>query len=430
MTVRITNKEMSELVKQFGIEEPKAKAIFEGFMTSKLDEIKAEARAEAFKEMKKQADVDKKQLIESLQTITESTIAEEKSKMDHHRKELLKQKLALTEAENAVSKKIADKEMAIKESYEKKLAETERKYNAKYASLKDDALKLVEAEKARIVKKVSDFVNENVKALVESSQKKNREFNSALNELNNFITEQVKIQVKEHREEMKSLEEARVSYLQEVNRKAVEDRKKYIMESAKKINDFVTKTIDSELREFHDDIKRNQQADFGRKIYECVRNEYAKEFFNDSKYANALAKASAKKLRQAQAVAESAQQKIKELTEQNKALMETKDAAIREQLITEACSALPESKKSMLRTLVKNIPTNQLKNKMNSYISTIMTENSQNSINRDKNDKMLVESKNRVVTGNNKKFVKPIVESRSDEYSEDVNAAINELANL
>ena len=63
MTVRITQKEMSELVKQFGIEDVKAKQIFESFMNSKLEECKADARAEAFKEMKRQADIDKKNLV-------------------------------------------------------------------------------------------------------------------------------------------------------------------------------------------------------------------------------------------------------------------------------------------------------------------------------------------------------------------------------
>lgn len=429
MTVRITNKEMSDLVKQFGIEDSKAKSLFESFMNSKLDELKAEARAEAFKEMKKQSDIDKKNLIESLQGITEQTIAEEKKKLDHHRKDLLNQKLALTEAENTFSKKLADKEMAIQESYDKKLAEAKKYYEDKYASLKNESLKLLEAEKQRLVKKVSEYVNETVKNMIADTRKTNLELNSAIAELNKFITEQVKIHTKEHRDEMKSLEEARVNFIKETNQKAAEDRKKYIMESAKKISTWVTKVIDDELREFHDDIKLNQQEQWGRKIYECVRNEYAKQFFNEDKYANALSKASAKKLRQAQAIAESAQQKVKELTAQNKVLAESKDAAIREQLITESSSGLPESKKSMLRALIKNIPTDQLKSKMNSYINLIMKENSGNSINKGKNDKMLAESKNRVVTGDNKTFVKPIAENNSIE-EEELQNAINELANL
>ena len=425
MTVRITQKEMSELVKQFGITDAKAKMVFENFMNSKLDECKADARAEAFKEMKKQAEVDKKHLVESLQTITEKTIAEQQKKIDYHKSELLKQKLALNEAQNAVSKKVTDSEQAIREEYEAKYASLKSKCDSTIKTIKESALKLVSNEKAKMARKIEKFVNESVHSLAKQYSDKTHELNSAISELQNFVTEQVKSHVVEHRAEMKSLEEAKVSFMKETAAKFEADKKKFIKESASKVNKFIVESIEDKYRELHSDIRRSQKNEWGYKIYETVKNEFAKQFFNDNKYANALAKASSKKLRQAKQIVETANKKIEELNRQNKALMESKDAAVREQIILESSNGLPETKKSMLRSLVKDIPTEKLKSKIDSYIPMIMKENFGNQINR-VNGKMLTESKNRVVTGDSKPF-KPVVKAPvRDEIAE----AIEEFSKL
>lgn len=426
MTVRITQKEMSELVKQFGIEDVKAKQIFESFMNSKLEECKADARAEAFKEMKRQADIDKKNLVESLQKITESTIAEQQKKFDYHKSELLKQKLALNEAENAVSKKVADKEQAIRESYEKKYSDAKAKYEETIKTLKESALKLVTNEKVKMARKIEKFVNESVSMLAKQYSDKTHELNSAITELEKFVTEQVKSHVVEHRAEMKSLEEAKISFMKETAAKFEADKQKFIKESASKVNKFIVESIEDKYRELHADIRRSQKNEWGYKVFESVKNEFAKQFFNEDKYANALAKASSKKLRQAQQIVETANKKIEELTKQNKALMESKNASVREQIILESSNGLPESKKTMLRSLVKDIPTDKLKSKIDSYIPMIMKENSGNQINR-VNGKMLAEGKNRVVTGDSTRFKKPVAKAMErDEIAE----AIDEFSKL
>lgn len=114
------------------------------------------------------------------------------------------------------------------------------------------------------------------------------------------------------------------------------------------------------------------------------------------------------------------------MTKQNKALMESKNAAVREQIILESSNGLPESKKTMLRSLVKDIPTDKLKSKIDSYIPMIMKENSGNQINR-VNGKMLAEGKNRVVTGDSTRFKKPVAKvMERDEIAE----AIDEFSKL
>ena len=66
---KLTNKEMQDLTAKFGIKDEEAKRLFESFMNSKVEEIRNQARAEAYETVKKQFDLDKKALVESAEKL-------------------------------------------------------------------------------------------------------------------------------------------------------------------------------------------------------------------------------------------------------------------------------------------------------------------------------------------------------------------------
>ena len=126
-------------------------------------------------------------------------------------------------------------------------------------------------------------------------------------------------------------------------------------------------------------------------------------------------------------IVESANAKIKSQEAEIKALRAAKDTAIREKIINEAANALPASKRDTLKMMVKGVSTEQLQDKVNSYVSIIMNENSRSNINKG-NGKMLNESaKVRVVTGDSK-FRKPL--TIGDKSDDELNSMINELINI
>ena len=88
---------------------------------------------------------------------------------------------------------------------------------------------------------------------------------------------------------------------------------------------------------------------------------------------------------------------------------------------------MPASKRDTLKMMVKGVSTEQLQDKVNSYVSIIMNENSRSNINKG-NGKMLNESaKVRVVTGDSK-FRKPL--TIGDKSDDELNSMINELINI
>ena len=143
--------------------------------------------------------------------------------------------------------------------------------------------------------------------------------------------------------------------------------------------------------------------------------------------ASDMVKVARKKQEGLKKIVESANAKIKLQEAEIKALRAAKDTAIREKIINEAANALPASKRDTLKMMVKGVSTEQLQDKVNSYVSIIMNENSRSNINKG-NGKMLNESaKVRVVTGDSK-FRKPL--TIGDKSDDELNSMINELINI
>ena len=143
--------------------------------------------------------------------------------------------------------------------------------------------------------------------------------------------------------------------------------------------------------------------------------------------ASDMVKVARKKQEGLKKIVESANAKIKSQEAEIKALRAAKDTAIREKIINEAANALPASKRDTLKMMVKGVSTEQLQDKVNSYVSIIMNENSRSNINKG-NGKMLNESaKVRVVTGDSK-FRKPL--TIGDKSDDELNSMINELINI
>lgn len=413
---KLTNKEMQDLTAKFGIKDEEAKRLFESFMNSKVEEIRNQARAEAYDTVKKQFEADKKALVEATEKMINESVSNGQKKMDIQRKALIQEKLKLQEARNSVNKHIADEKMSLKESNNKKLDAT--------------IAKMVEAKDAEIKslrEKVAKFVNECAKAEVLKTRGKQRQMNESINEMQKFVQEQVMQRAREHREEMKSIDKLKHDLVVEHQAKLKNAVSKQLVEMVEKVNGFVNDIVKKEVSTYRKEIKESKQNQFGKKIFEAFAAEYGKNYFKENKMANDMIKVARKKTNQLNKMVESANEKIKSQEAEIKALRSAKDTAIREKIINEAANALPASKRDTLKMMVKGVSTEQLQDKVNSYVSIIMNENSHSVINTKRNGKMLNESnKVRVVTGDSK-FRKPLVNASDDE---DMDALINEMIEL
>lgn len=390
---KLSDRELNQkLMESMGLKDVEARKAFEEMMSDKYRQIRAEVREEVYEELSKQAKADKERIVESMNQLTSKVIKEEMEKINIHRKNLIKEKLALKEAKENVEKTIADKTAMVKEEFNRKLREN-------IASMK----KNLEEQKADFVEKASKFINESVKREIAELHSDRRQLGESLSQFGKFIAEQVSANVKKQREEIKSLDALKVRLVKEQNEKVAEAKKKFFAEASEKMSKFIEANVKRELTEFRKDIAESRKKSFGSKIFEAFAKEFAVKFFNEDKVVKGLlesVKASNNKLLHASKVTEEMNAK---LIKENKELKAVNTSLTRSKIINESINHLPQAKQEMVKSLVKDVPTNKLVESLNKYIPMVLEGNTSKTINKSR-ERVLSEGKRlNILTGSNEK---------------------------
>ena len=390
---KLSDRELNQkLMESMGVKDVEARKAFEEMMGDKYRQIRAEVREEVYEELSKQAKADKERIVESMNQLTSKVIKEEMEKINIHRKNLIKEKLALKEAKENVEKAVADKTAMIKEEFNRKLREN-------IASMK----KNLEEQKADFVEKASKFINESVKKEIAELHSDRRQLGESLSQFGKFIAEQVSANVKKQREEIKSLDALKVRLVKEQNEKVAEAKKKFFAEASEKMSKFIEANVKRELTEFRKDIAESRKKSFGSKIFEAFAKEFAVKFFNEDKVVKGLlesVKASNNKLLHASKVTEEMNAK---LIKENKELKAVNTSLTRSKIINESINHLPQAKQEMVKSLVKDVPTNKLVESLNKYIPMVLEGNTSKTINKSR-ERVLSEGKRlNILTGSNEK---------------------------
>lgn len=411
---RLTDKELNEkLMESLNITTADAKNAFNALMTEKYKELKNEARKEVYEELSKQAKQDKEKIIESMDKLSRQTINEEMKKIDIHRKKLIEEKLALQKAKANVAKEVADKVAVIKENFNNKLKNVQTTMQNK-----------LEEEKSKFIDTASKWLNESVKKEMTEHYNDRKQLGDALEQFGKFISEQVSMQAKNHKDEMKSLDALRVRLVQEQKEKISEAKKQFFAEASTKMQKFMQETLTRELKQFRQDIAENRKKAFGMKIFESFAKEFAVKFFNEDKVVKSMfesVKASQNKLMYSNKVLE---KQLNEAKNQVNQLSAINNKLSRDKIINESIAHLPIDKQNMMKNLVKEIATEKLEESIKRYIPMILGNSSTNQIN--KNDRVLKEGKKvTFLTGESKN--KNAIDLNEGNLSSDLEEEINKV---
>lgn len=418
---KMTDRELNQkLMESINLTDADARKNFEELMNQKVASIRADVRQEVYEELSKQAQQDKSRIIESMNEITNKVIKEEKAKIDLHRKNLIKEKLALKEAQENLDKVVADKTEAIKEEFNKKL-------ESSIASMKNE----LDAQKADFIEKATAFVNESVKKQVEEQYRDKKQLGESLTQFSKFIGEQVKEKVREHRNEISSLEKLKVDLVKEQAEKIATAKKNFFMEAADKMTKFVEENVKRELTEYRKDIAEARKKSFGSKIFEAFAREFAVKFFNEDKVVKSLlesVKANSNKLLASTKVLEAEKAK---LLKENNELKKVNGSLTREKIINESIGHLPVAKQNMIKSLVKNTETAQLNEAIAKYIPMVLEDNSMKTINKNR-DRVLSENRVKMLSGDNeqKRNAMRSLENEASGLGKDLDAEIAKLVEV
>ena len=243
--------------------------------------------------------------------------------------------------------------------------ETQKELQEAIDTKVNEAVDAAKAEAAADVRAelTEQWVNER-DALIEAVDAKVGDFlDSELEELKSDI------------ERFRDLEAEAAEKLVEAKAVMAEELKGDLAELVEKLDSFLEIRLRAELEELTEDIDRVKKDEFGRKIFEAVRQEYQASFADDESIEGNLRETEKRYQDTAEALEE---------TERKLAAME------RSQKLDEVLSPLAGRQKEVMEAILRNVDTEQLDEGYKTFIGRVIKETEEDE--SEKEDKVLAES--------------------------------------
>jgi hypothetical protein len=266
-----------------------------------------------------------------------------------------------------------------------KLASQINEAKTLYRSKLKESIGTANAFVTRELAKTIKALAESKKNLVAKQKKLDEQFNTVkaevarqqaerVTKIDEFVVRQVKRELNEFKQDHRALVETRVKIVAESKKKLADTQKKFVSESAKKVEAEINNTLKREMSQLHEDLERNRQNNFGRRVFEAVAAEFMTSYLNEGSEIRALQNvleskeselaAKTAKLNEAKTAIESVTRKVK-LAE---------DRAIRTKTMTELLSNLRGDKRQMMESLLETTKTDALRSAFDKYLPAVLNE--------------------------------------------------------
>lgn len=203
--------------------------------------------------------------------------------------------------------------------------------------------------------------------------------NDRLKKIDEFVVRQVSKELKEFSEDHRALVETRVKLVTEGRKRLKETQTKFIAQSAAKVEQMVNESLKREMTQLHEDLERNRQNMFGRRIFEAVAAEYMTSYLAEGTEARKLQLA----LESTQAELAGARQKLDENARTNEASeRKTKlaeDRAARTKIMSELLSNLRGEKRAVMESMLETVKTPALRDAFNKLLPVVLSEGNRKS---------------------------------------------------
>lgn len=320
----------------------------------------------------------------------------------------------MQKARENLDKELADRTAAIKEEYAKKFED------ARQDIIKENADKF-----NKMVAQVQSFINENVKNEVKNIRSTKRKLSEAVDTFGKFVSENTKKCVEIHNAEARKFDAMKVRMVKENNQEMAKAKKKFFEDTAREVQKYVTESCAREIRNFRQDLINARKNEFGTRIFEAFKNEFKKNYFNEDKAAKNLLESVSKKVANLNRTVSKLDKEKNILVAENKNLNAVKEKLMREKIISESISFLPAKQQSMMRNLLTGCKTSELKESIKRYLPSIVGENATKQINKSEGNKLLKENKMILTGADNRRVVRKAVdESLSPELQQEIDEII------
>ena len=249
---------------------------------------------------------------------------------------------------------------------------------AEMAELYDDRKALAEA-RAQYQQKMSGdatklegFVIQQLgKELVEF-QSDRKKVSENFSKLEQFVVHALAKEISEFAADKKDLAETKVKLVREAKSKFEEIKSSFIQQSAKVVENVVTKKLTSEIKQLKEDIDSARTNDFGRRIYEAFAQEYSSSYLNEKSETSKLLKIIDKKEQELAEAKQSLTEKVTIVESKEREIRIQKDLMERKAVMSELLAPLGADKRELMKELLESVQTPKLSTAFDKYLPTVM----------------------------------------------------------
>jgi hypothetical protein len=252
-------------------------------------------------------------------------------------------------------------EAEISEFHEERKAMNEDRVKAKVA-LRENARKFNDFMVTKLAEEIKELRSDR-QAQMEGREK-----------LEQFVVHALAREIKEFSEDKKAVVEAKVKLVAEARTQLETLKAKFIAESAKRLNESVTKHLKGELSQLKEDIKVARENTFGRRLFEAFATEFSATHLNEkAETRKLLVQLADKDKKLAESITEV--KKAKTLVEsKEREVRIIKESNLREKTMAELLGTLNEEKAVVMKGLLESVQTGKLKSAYDKYLPAVLNQ--------------------------------------------------------
>jgi hypothetical protein len=325
----------------------------------KVVEVREQAEITLREEFARRYEHDKENLVEAIDRMLSDVIGK-------HEAEKTEAINRFVEARTAFRK-------SIKESRAKFRAKLDEQTAASRAvvanKLKEEILKLREAKKAIFAERIA-YADK----LTGVKETLTTDHTARLKKIDEFVVRQVTKELKEFMEDHRALVKTRVKLVSESKQKLRSAQNRFIKEAAVKVEKVINETLKREMTQLHEDLEKNRQNMFGRRIFEAVAAEFMTSYLTEETEIRKLQDALSTREQQLTETKGKLDEAVKDGQIATRKVRLAEDRAVRTKILGELLANLRGDKRQVMEGMLETVRTDALRGSFNKLLPVVLDE--------------------------------------------------------
>lgn len=325
----------------------------------KVAEVRQEAEMSLREEFASRYEHDKENLVEAIDRMLSDVIGK-------HEAEKAEAVGRFVEARTAFRKAVKEARTTYRTKLDEQATVSRQVVTAK---LKEEILKLREAKKAILAERLA--YADKLAAVKESLA---MDHGQRLKKIDEFVVRQVEKELKEFMEDHRALVATRAKLVSESRDRLRATQNRFVKEAAAKVEKVINETLKGEMTQLHEDLERNRQNMFGRRIFEAVAAEFMTSYLAEGTEIRKLQNIVESKDKELTETKSKLDEAVKEGQQASRKVKLAEDRAVRTKVLGELLSNLRGEKRVVMEGMLETVKTDALRASFEKLLPVVLDE--------------------------------------------------------